>query len=386
MVILKKCEEYQLDLVKTITKEALEELNFFNDVKEDSRVFIKLNLVGPFPKETGITTHPVILQAVIQLVKEKTNKIIVGDNPATRDMIYTLKKCNLYDVIQEENVELLEGTIFEKITNSNPKIYSTFEVSKQMVDTDVLINLPKLKTHTLAYMTAAQKNFFGLIYGLDKSSWHAKASNPLQFGEAINDLYGAFLEKFKDKQIYHICDGIIGLEGEGPTSGGNPIKANCLLISKDAVALDRVACEVASLDYSKLFINKIANDRKYGNGDINEIKIIGNQLSDFNDIKFKAPKDSLSHIGLRLLQLKPIKNLLLEHPKFIKDKCIKCGECVKICPPHALSIKKKEFPNIKSLSCIRCWCCAEVCPQNAIDRTKRPLLGKIFLKTDKKKK
>ena len=81
---------------------------FFNDVKEDSRVFIKLNLVGPFPKDTGITTHPVILQAVIQLVKEKTNNIIVGDNPATRDMIYTLKKCNLYDVIQEEKVELLK--------------------------------------------------------------------------------------------------------------------------------------------------------------------------------------------------------------------------------------------------------------------------------------
>lgn len=385
MVVLKKCEEYQLDKVKEILRESLNELNFFNDVKENSRVFIKLNIVGPFPKDTGITTHPIILKAVIQLVKEKTNRIIVGDNPATRDMIYTLKKCDLYDVIIEENVELMQGTIFEKIQNSNPKIYSTFEVSKQMIDTDVLINLPKLKTHTLAYMTAAQKNFFGLIYGLDKSSWHARASNPLQFGEAINDLYGAFLEQYKDKQLYHICDGILGLEGEGPTSGGKAKKANCLLISKDAVALDRVACEVASLDYSKLYINQIANERKYGNGNLETIKIIGASLSDFDDVKFEAPKDSLSHIGLRILQFKLVKNLLLEHPKFDKDKCIKCGECAKICPPHALTMIKKELPKLKSSNCIRCWCCAEVCPQNAIERTNRPILGKILLKTDKNK-
>jgi formate hydrogenlyase subunit 6/NADH:ubiquinone oxidoreductase subunit I len=80
-----------------------------------------------------------------------------------------------------------------------------------------------------------------------------------------------------------------------------------------------------------------------------------------------------------------VKNLLLEHPKFDKDKCIKCGECAKICPPHALTMIKKELPKLKSSNCIRCWCCAEVCPQNAIERTNRPILGKILLKTDKNK-
>ena len=386
MVIIKKCEDYDFDLIKSYLKESLKELNFYNDVKENAKVFIKLNLVGPFPKEMAITTHPVILKAVIQLVKEKTNNIIVGDNPAVRDMTYTLKKCNLLDVIKEENVSLMDGTIFETIHNSNPIIHSSFEVSKQMIDVDVLINLPKLKTHTLAYMTCAQKNFFGLIYGLNKSAWHTKANNPLEFGNAINDLYGAFLECFKDKQLYHICDGIIGLEGEGPSSGGTVKKANCLLISKDAVALDRVACELVHLDYNKLFINKIANERKYGNGDLEKIQIKGNQLSDFDDIHFQAPRDSLSHVGLKILTIKPIRNLLLERPKINKEKCIKCGECAKICPPHAMSIKTKDFPKLKKNICIRCWCCAEVCPQNAIDKSKRPFIGRLVLKTDKNKK
>lgn len=382
-VILKKCEQYDFELVKENILSIFDELDFLNKINSNTKIFIKLNCVGPFDPSLAITTHPIVLKAVLDIISKRTNNITVGDNPATRDQIYTLKKCGLYDVINEYNCKILEPTIFTKITNSNPKIYNTFEVSKQMVDVDVLINIPKLKTHTLAYMTVAQKNFFGLIYGLNKSAWHVKASNPLEFGEAINDLYGAFLETLKNKTILHLCDGIIGLEGEGPSSAGVPIQANALLASYDAVSLDRVACELAHLDYNKLFINKIANDRQYGEGNLEKINVIGNKLNEFDNIHFKAPKDSLSHVGLKFLRFKFLRNLLLEHPVINKDKCIKCGECAKICPPKTMTIVKGQFPSLKNKNCIRCWCCAEVCPQNAIDKNKRPLIGRILLKTDK---
>ena len=243
MVILKRCEEYNLDNIKSIITYAFNEYSLFDKINSNTRVFIKTNCVGPFPENMGITTHPVVLRAVIQILKEKTNNILVGDNPAIREIAFTMKKCGLWKVLEEENVKLFDGTIFTKIHNSNPHIYSDFEVSKEMVDCDLLINLPKLKTHTLAYMTCAQKNYFGLIYGLNKSAWHTKASNPLDFGNAINDLYGAFLEAMEGKTIINICDGILGLEGEGPSTGGKPKKANALLISDDAVSLDRVALE-----------------------------------------------------------------------------------------------------------------------------------------------
>ena len=382
-VVLKRCESYDFNLVRENVLEMMNELSFLDKINSDTKVFIKLNCVGPFDCSLGITTHPIVLKAVLDIVKEKTDKIIVGDNPATREITYTLKKCGLYDVINEYNATIFDGKEFIKINNSNPKIYSTFEVSKQMIDTDILINIPKLKTHTLAYMTVAQKNFFGLIYGLNKSAWHVKASSPLEFGEAMNDLYGAFLESFTNKTLLHICDGILGLEGEGPSSSGLPKQANALLASYDAIAIDRVACELVKLDYEKLYINKIGNERGYGNGNINNIKIIGASLDDFKDISFIAPKDSLSHIGLKLLKFKPIRNLLLEHPTIKKDKCIKCGECAKICPPKAMKIESKQYPKLKNVSCIRCWCCAEVCPQNAIEKSKRPLLGRMLLKTDK---
>ena len=382
-VILKKCESYDFILVKEKVNEIFLESNLLEKINENTNVFVKLNLVGPFDASLGITTHPIIVKAVLEILNTKTKNIIIGDNPATRDQVATMKKCGIYEVIKEYDCKILEQTNFTTITNSNPFIYSEFEVSKQMIDADVLINLPKLKTHTLAYMTVAEKNFFGLIYGLNKSAWHVKANNPLHFGNAINDLYGALLEAYKGKTIFHLCDGILGLEGEGPSSAGDAKYANALIASYDAISLDRVACELVKLDQNKIYITNIGQERGYGEGDLSKINIIGNQLNDFQDISFKAPKDSLSHIGLKFLKFKFLRNMILEHPTINKDKCIKCGECVKICPPKTMKIEKGQFPHLKNNQCIRCWCCAEVCPKNAIEKSKRPLIGKIILKGDK---
>ncbi len=378
-VVLQKCFNYNLEDMQKKIKYSLAEIGALNKINENSKVFIKLNCVGPFASELAITTHPMFVKAVIRIIKEKTNHIMIGDNPATRDIIHTLKKCGIYDIIQEENVTIFDGSKTINIENLQAKIYHSFDVSKDMIDQDVFINLPKLKTHTLTYLTCAEKNLFGLIYGLNKSGWHVRANTPLVFGEAINDLYGAFLNVMQNKLIVHICDGITGLEKDGPSTGGSPKNSNVILTSYDAISLDRVACEVVHLDYKKQFINVIANERKYGIGNLDDIDIVGDDISSFNTT-FIPPKNSLSSFGLRLLKKKFMRNILLEHPKIDKEKCIRCGECNKICPPKAMQIKKGEFPHLKNKQCIRCWCCAEVCPQNAIKKSKRPIIGKIILK------
>ena len=87
-----------------------------------------------------------------------------------------------------------------------------------------------------------------------------------------------------------------------------------------------------------------------------------------------------SNVGLIILRIKSLKWFLLGHPKINKDKCIKCGECTRICPQKTMVIKKGKYPSLTVRNCIRCWCCAEVCPQNAISKSKRPLIGRIVLK------
>ena len=350
-------------------------------IKEGMVVFLKTNALAPHPASKAITTHPSVVRAVIRYFKKYNVRIIVGDNPATKEMKTVYKVNGTQDVVDEEGVELANNSDLKVISAKEYKRYKDFNVSKQIVEADILVNLPKLKTHGLAYFTGAEKNLFGLIYGLEKAQWHVKSSSPLEFGEAIADLYSAIKNEMKDKIFVNLMDGIEGLEGEGPSTGGNKKEAYALLASKDAVALDRIAMEIAKLDYRKAFISIITNNRGLGEFNLENIKIIGDDLSLFKDVEFVPAK--VEEVGIRsikLLNRYNIKNFVLEHPKFDKSKCIKCGECKKICPPQAITMEKGKIPKVNKNKCIRCWCCGEVCPVNAISKSKRPLIGRIFFK------
>ena len=375
-VVLSRVEEYDIDKIYETVKRDINKLIPLNElITKDTNVFIKLNCVGGYAPESGITTHPRFVEGVIRVVKEYTDNITIGDNPASHSITTVLKKNGIYDLINKYNLKLIVGENKKKITATNYKIYSSFDVSKDIIDSDLIINLPKLKTHTLTYMTCAQKNMFGFIFGLEKASWHAKAANPLEFGNALCDLYSAIIENTKGK-ILNICDGILGLEGEGPTTGGSPAIGNAIITSFDAVALDKVALKVAKLDPKRYFLAQLATERKLT---CDDFTLIGD-LNEFEDVKFMAPRNTISSIGLRIIRKKFMRNLLLEHPKVNHDICIRCGECAKICPAKTMHIEKGKFPSLKSKDCIRCWCCQEVCPKNAIYKTKRPIIGKIVFK------
>ena len=379
-VALLKCENYEYDSVLNQIKTAVDLLGGFDSfINKNDKVFIKLNCVGPFAPELGITSHPVFVQAIIRLVKQYTDDITVGDNPATKDLIFTLKKCGLYEMLVAEGVKIFNGKASSVIVNENAKYYRQFEVSKEIVDSDVLINAPNLNTYSLTYMTVAQKNLFGFIYGLKKAGWHVKAKNPLEFVEALNDLYGAILNAFAGKKMLHICDGIIGIEGDGPSRAGLTKKAGMIIASADAVSLDRVAVEAVGLNHRDFHMNRIAGERRYGESDIDNITILGNSISDFSEVRFKAPENRYNSMIFKMLKIKRLRNMLLEYPIIIPDLCIRCGECVKICPPKVMTFRGK-YPAADKAKCIRCWCCTEVCPQNAITKSKKPLLGKILLR------
>jgi len=139
--------------------------------------------------------------------------------------------------------------------------------------------------------------------------------------------------------------------------------------------------EIVKLDYTKSFISVISANRGLGEFDLDNISIEGDDLSLFKDVKFVPAK--VEEVGIRSLKINNkinTKRFILEHPKFDKSKCIKCGECKKICPPQAITMEKGKVPRVNKGKCIRCWCCAEVCPVNAISKSKRPFLGRIFFK------
>ncbi|MBO4622995.1 MAG: DUF362 domain-containing protein [Bacilli bacterium] len=378
-VYLKKCDSYDFSNLKECIRVALDSTSF-KDIKETDSVFIKVNSLGAYPENLAITTNPLFLKAVIQLVKEKTKHIKVGDNPANKELVSALKKNGMFKVIEEEKVNLFLGALQTTITNHSAHTYKEFDVSKEIIDADYLINLPKLKTHTLTYFSCAQKNLFGLIYGLQKSSWHVKAPTPLDFAYVICDLYGAIKENFENGHIINLCDGITCLEGEGPSTSGSPKHAGIILASNDAISLDQVALSITKLNKDKYIIGKIANEENLGEANLDNIAIIGDDISLFSDVSLREPDQGISSKAMKFLRNKFIRNICLEHPRVDKDLCVKCGECTKMCSSHALTIEKGTYPSLSSSKCIRCWCCQEICPHHAIKKTKRPIIGKILFK------
>jgi ferredoxin len=267
--------------------------------------------------------------------------------------------------------------IYQREKEVDGKLCTDVDVTNDFINCDYFFNLAKLKTHGFAYYTGCVKNLFGLIYGLNKASYHLKFNNIDIFSDCICDLYNTFNKNCKAKKIIHVIDGILGLEGEGPGAKGVSKKANALIMGLDPFSVDIVAMNVVSLDYKKSYIHLKGESRNLGNCSLENINIIGNRINDFN-VKFEEP-DTVKGIGaIKFIEKVNLKRFFFECPKF-NNLCVRCRECIKICPAKALSIKNNKVVVDKE-KCIRCWCCQEVCPYKAIDKSKRPILGRIFFR------
>ena len=375
-VSLIRQDNYNLDeLIISIRQSLKNIINMDEIFTEGKTVMLKVNAVSNMNYEHGYTTHPMFLKALIKVLKDYPVNIIVGDNHPFSSIKSTLKGNGVLKVIEEENVTLADNNELKEISRKDFLQYGSFKVSKSFVEADIMINLPKLKTHSFTYFSCAQKNLFGLIYGLEKANWHVIANNPKDFGTMINDLYCTTKAQFKENHLIHLCDAVECLQGDGPTTGGNKTKMNAVIASTSGVALDIVGLKMAGLDLEKSFITTIALKNNIELSDKDDIELIGNIFEQYSLEEPIKPIGAISFLNNQLM-----KNLLLEHPVVDKSKCLKCGACAKICPKQTMKIEKGAYPKLKANKCIRCWCCSEVCPVSAISKSKRPLIGKIIIK------
>ncbi len=333
-------------------------------VKKGDRVLIKPNMLGSFRPEEGVTTHPAIVRAVINIVKEKGAKICVGDSPAIGNPRKVAKTTGILNVCKETGAEYIQFDDKIKV-KCNGKIVKSFEIAKIAKDVDVIINLPKCKTHSFTLYTGAIKNMFGIIPGLLKTEYHVKFPNYQDFSEMLIDLYSCI------KPTLNIMDAVVSMEGAGPTAGKLK-KTGLILASDDAVELDTVVCSIANLPMDEIALLTAAKKRHLG-GDLAEIEIVGEKSIGF---RFSYETGYSILLGLPMWAQNILKTMLLPKP-IITDKCIACGQCVRNCPVKTITIEKKAV--IGYSKCIRCFCCHEVCPERAV-RLKHFLFFKPMLK------
>lgn len=334
------------------------------------KILLKPNILSDALPEKALTTRPEFVREVILYFQEEgADEIYVGDSPALPGIGFKGKKCGIASVVKETGVRWADFSK-EKITVSSKtaKIQKEFKATSFVNNVDMIISLPKLKTHQFMFFTGAVKNLFGLLPGITKSPFHVRYTDRNAFGEMILDL----LEVIKPS--YAIMDGIIAMEGPGPANG-TPRPMKVVLGSRNLPALDIIASSLIGYDPMDIPTNRLALMRKFGINSPQDIQIVGDdpekiKVADFHLI----PRNKKSNISFNLFKNSKIfQRYTLKHkprPYFIEEKCIKCGKCIEICASNANWYKEGKngkYVAVDYNKCIRCYCCHEVCPADAIE-------------------
>lgn len=347
-VSIVKCKSYKQSEVDSSISKALKLSGV--EIFKNKKVLIKPNIVSADVKNIKATiTQLPIIESVCKILKKNNCQIFIGESSFMNTHIF-FKKIGLDKLAKKYGAKLV---IFEQdklinIKDEEAKILKVFPVAKIVKDVDVIVNLPKLKTHQLMRFTGAVKNLFGLIPGGLKQKFHAKAPSEKKFAKLMIDIY----QNFNDKVCINIMDGVIGMEGKGPTSG-EPVNSGFILVSKDAVSLDVVSSQLIGFNSKKILTNKEAVKRELGSYDF-ELK----GLKKLPNLNFKKPYVALKTIRSVLFALRQ-KPIVVD-----EKKCVKCGICAKHCPVKAITLS--PYLVIDKKKCIRCFCCIEICPENAL--------------------
>jgi uncharacterized protein (DUF362 family)/NAD-dependent dihydropyrimidine dehydrogenase PreA subunit len=358
-VSIVRCKSYSESDTKV--KRALDLLGGIEShVKPQDKVLLKVNLLLPAKPEAAICTHPKIVESVIKLMKTHGAEVWVGDSSGGIGKTESaFEVSGIKAVCEKHNVRCInfDTSGVRKVDIPHGKILKELHVAAALFEADVVVNMPKLKTHALTLYTGAIKNLYGTIPGGKKSEIHAITHSESQrFSEALIDLFS------KLPVHLNIMDGIIGMEGLGPNHG-KPIKSGLVIAGKSAVELDSVCSAVMGFSPQDIPMLKIASERGLGTIDLNEISIFG---EDLESVKMNFKKPTRIYHGLMVLP-DFVRNLFLESPKLPYTNiagCNGCGECQINCPVSAIKVEK--FPEFDYEKCIRCYCCHELCPEDGI--------------------
>ena len=358
VVSVVRCGEYDRPKTMLAVQDAVGLLGGMGEfVKPGDRVLIKPNLLKARPPEAAVTTHPEVVRAVIRLVQEQGGKALVGDSPGMGDLKKVAERAGILDVVNEEGAQLED--LAEAVQVKNTGRFQHFEIARAAYEADVLINLPKLKTHGMTTLTGAVKNLFGCIPGKRKVQWHFNTGvNHELFMKMLLELYLVL------KPRLTIMDAVVGMEGNGPGSG-DPRYIGALLAGTDAVSVDTVAAHLLGVNVDKLPLLRAARSQGTGETDLNNILLLGDPLESFAVEHFRLPPQTHLEWPLPEWARRSLKNAFTTRPVVNRDLCIQCGICQGHCPQGAIEERGKRL-EIRYRDCIRCFCCQELCPQGAI--------------------
>ncbi|MBI5968962.1 MAG: DUF362 domain-containing protein [Deltaproteobacteria bacterium] len=323
-----------------------------------NRVVIKPNILSPSPPEKGITTHPSLIRSLVKALKRREAHCLVGDNPGLNGYAANERCARISGIFDAANGCFVNFAKETAQINARSRFFEKLVVSKVILDADLVIDVPKFKTHLQTRITGAIKNMFGILVGAEKARVHLSAARPENFSEALVDIYQIRIPDLT------IMDAVVGMEGNGPSSQElRPIGK--ILAARNGVAVDGLMAAMMGIPQKSVDCLRIAFQRDLGEIDPARMEIQGSwsRLE-----KFKMPLTFVSQgllgAAVNKLYYRPlVKPRLSVRPEL----CTVCGVCVQHCPVQALTMGK--FPLLDSKKCISCYCCYELCSNQAIELT-----------------
>jgi uncharacterized protein (DUF362 family)/Pyruvate/2-oxoacid:ferredoxin oxidoreductase delta subunit len=313
---------------------------------KNKKICVKPNMLRTAQPGDGVVTDPVLIFETVSFLMSAHARVIVGDNAApdsSRANQEIAQQCGFTDAACGTFRNI--GRYAKKIKRNRNQLKQIY-VSRDILECDFLVSLPKFKTHELTMMSVALKNQFGIIPGGYKPYIHALFPQLDDFSTVLLEIYNI---RPPDAIIVD-CMTIADARGKKFTPGK-------IIAGTDGYAIDYVCALMAGINPYDIPLLKIAREKGLLNPD--NIEIIG-ELEKLRNYAtpFRFPlRTSIVEFVAKMLYKLQISRI----PIIDDTRCSKCLSCENVCPQRAIKNLKIDYNK-----CIKCYCCIEVCPEGAI--------------------
>jgi uncharacterized protein (DUF362 family)/Pyruvate/2-oxoacid:ferredoxin oxidoreductase delta subunit len=371
-----QCADYQQDRVDRAVRQSLNLLGGIERyVWPGAKILVKPNLITARRPDEAVTTHPTVVRALVQFVQAAGGLVTIADSPGgpfsheRLEEIYATS--GLAQVAAETGARLNYDLTTVDLPHPEGELLKGVTVIKAVAEADVVITVPKLKTHTLTGLTGAVKVAFGAVPSPLKTEYHLRLPKVGDFSQALLDICSLVNPRLT------VMDAVVGMEGEGP-SAGNPRPIGAILASADSLACDVAAAALVGLDPLAVSTTRAAVSLGLTSGRLADIELVGDPLSKLRISSFKPASTWLATNRISEFLLGIYGRLAGPRP-VMNSNCNGCRTCQRNCPPQAITMVNKR-PVVDYGQCIRCFCCQELCPQQAVT-IHHPWLCQVILRT-----
>lgn len=360
-VLIEKVPDYSIEPLEQFIRRSLDYLYpSHSPFQKGKKVLIKPNLLAPKLPEEAVTTHPAVVEALVRVLKDTGVDMYIGDNTPIFNQSHTIRKTQLGSLLKKYGISHYRFQKFETVSEKSSRFQ--FQIPRDFDQFQFIINVPKLKTHTMMLTTLCVKNMYGCLSTPQRIHYHFQADvEKTFFARMLLDLYTLFSSPL------NILDGIIMHEGNGPSSG-TPRPMGLIAVSPNGIALDYSINKAFQFSYSNPLNEVIESDYKEY---LQDISFPWLKPEDFPLNTVKPPEHyEGSSLAFRRGLIKHVyQYLCMSRPRIDKAICTNCRHCIRHCPVKAISSERK----INYWRCIRCYCCQELCPYHAV-MVKKPYI------------